>query len=391
MKQYFSLLVLLVFPLAVNAQNGKERLDWSESPLYLSLKEYCKRDIVIKDSSIFLLLDKHNVSLEEIYPAYFSLAGLAERPFPYVMATNNLLSPNEVNQEYSLHRFNQIHMSLKTLLKNKSIEDVYGDIILNNGLMCSKKERLDYYNQDVNEDIVKELQSLYSKWKEITTNYLWEKYVLSQSEKFVEVSNKLDSVLNIRNNRIYKNGVLKKTYGSGHDVETMEIPYIVDGNELVADGLCTIHIDNKQYPNATGEKFKSHTHDIKISLNFKKGVAVSKSFSGVVKNWKEDQKVFDRASGSYFQRKAKMLKAKPVLVKTTKIEQFSDPDMIIPRVYIERLLKFDYIDDSSLADYCKQCLKNPYPYKIKEDLEKIIELPLKKVDLSKIYPEFKSN
>lgn len=390
MKKFLFYVFLSAFPFAVNAQSEKERLDWSNSSLYLSLKEYCKKDFKLNDSTIFSLLDKHGVTLEEVYPSYFSMAGLPTRPYTPMLAKNNLLSPNEVKQELSQHRYNQIHLSLKTLFKNKSIEDIYKDILLQNDLPYSNKEFLDYYQQDANEEIVKELKSLYLKWKEITTNYLWEKYILAQNSKFVEIANMLDSALSKRDNRVLKDGVLKKTYGSGDDIAILEIPYIVKENELVADGLCTIHIINKQYANAKGEKFKSYTHDVKTYLNIKNGVAVSKSFSGFVKNWKEDQKVFDRASGSYVQRRAKMLEAKPVLVKTMNIEQVDDPDLIISREYLERILKFNYISDETLSDFCKQFLKNPYPYKIKEDLEKILELPVKKIDLSKLYPEFKS-
>lgn len=79
-----------------------------------------------------------------------------------------------------------------------------------------------------------------------------------------------------------------------------------------------------------------------------------------------------------------MLEAKPVLVKTMNIEQVDDPDLIISREYLERILKFNYISDETLSDFCKQFLRNPYPYKIKEDLEKILELPVKKIDLSKL-------
>ena len=84
-----------------------------------------------------------------------------------------------------------------------------------------------------------------------------------------------------------------------------------------------------------------------------------------------------------------MLKAKPALIKTEDISKL-DADLIYPREFIERYLKFDYIKDENLFEYCKQCFQHPYPYRIKEDLESITELPLKKIDLSNLYPKFSS-
>lgn len=384
MKHFYLIVILFLFCVAIHAQEEKNRLDWSNSPLYISLKEYCKKDYKVNDSTIFRVFDKYHLNIQDIYSSYYEA-----RPMARIIAENKLIHPGEEKPEYPIDELNGLYFALKSLLKNKSIVDIYWDILLNNGFIYSKKEIPNIYHQDENEEIVKELQSLHAKWKDMTTNNVWEKYALSKSGKFMEVASMLDSVLEIRNNRQFKEGVIKRTYGANDDIKTIEIPYKVVGNELVADGICILTSLNKQYANATGEKYKSHTHNVRIVLKVENGVAVSKSFSGDIKTWNEDNKVYERSKGSHLQKIDKMLKAKPALVKTEDISKL-DADLIYPREFIERFLKIDYIKDENLFEYCKQCLQHPYQYRIKEDLESLTELPLKKIDLSNLYPKFSS-
>ena len=391
MKKIITIVILCVFSLSSYSQDKKTRLDWSKSTKYLSLKKFCNLDLSIQDSLFFKVLDDFKVDFNNIYGAYLNDEGY--RTFGGVgsLYENKLVQPGEEKKDYTLHDLHEMYRVLKFSLRSETTEKLYGRILLETDPLYKSPRgggpntyvtsRL--YQEDKDECIVRELDSLFIRWNEIKDNYLWEKYLLSRNKKFLDVASTLNRALEKRKNRKLENGVFKSKYVTSETkYHTVEVPYKVVGNELVPDGICIYNIVDKQYPNANGGSYKKATMDIKIYIKVVDGVAVSKKFSGIHQLWTPNKRVYDKTKGGFLTKTANTLDAKPVVAKTNDMAKIENPDIILSQSYIDEIMRLSCIDDASLPDYCSRCLRSP------ADLNsyiKIIEaLPIRPIDTSKI-------
>lgn len=370
---------------ASEIQDSIKRHDWSKSHTYVSLKEYCKHDFEIKDTALLHFLDECGVDFKDIYKSYYNKNIL---PFEYYF-----IEPGEEESRYSVEDFDRLH---KTLLRNKnrSIEEIYGYIlreteyiITNGNIEMPRISRL--YQKDKNDENVKELQLLYQQWQNLISDCRWEKYMLSQNEKFKEACSSLRDALDYRNNHPLSNGVyIQDTIDLGSPIPlsftrhygSRQIPYKVVGDALIVDGTCILTYVDDQYPTATGDSYKKYTVNLKMLVKVENGVAVSKTISGVQKWWNKDKKVWNRTKGGILDKTEKTLKAKPVVIKTKNVTKAEDLGSGAEITEILSFLRTSYDDDLSIQKLCKEYLKNPH----NKHCLSLIKMPIKPVDMSRI-------
>lgn len=376
-------------------EDYNQRNDWSKSSLFTSLKEYCRHNFEDNDSVILNFLKDHDIAFEDIYMYY-----LAEDYGYYRNSgVKGLISPNEIQKEYSLERFDELHRAL-LYNKDKTIEDFYGLILkeIDYPLSSSfydnpnvnKAKIHSLFEKDKDSDNVKKLKQLYQQWQSIISDYRWEKYLLSHSKHFKEACSLLSEALDYRKTHALTSGVLKedninmggvvpidisRLYGS------RSIPYKVDGNNLVVDGICTLNYVDEQYDKATGNSFKKYTVNLQMLVKVENGVAVSKTISGEQKWWQEDKRVWDKTKGGLIQKGAKTLEAKPVITKTKKVTKVEDLGFGSEMNEMLKLLHFSGEKDLSVSCLVKKYIQDPKENKI---FLFLIKKPLKSVDISKI-------
>lgn len=287
-----------------------------------------------------------------------------------------------------------LHNYLKNNLKDSVIKNLYGQVLKETGYLKKRdipgiepswsdlKKINALYEKDKNSDNVKELVALYTQWDKMTSDYLWEKYALSENKEFNEACSALNNALEYRRTHPLENGVIRGTVTiSETNHVTKEIPYKVVGDELVVDGTCILNFVDDQYKNANGDWYKKYTMNVKVIIKVEDGIAISKSISGIHKVWSPDKKVWDRTQGGFLEKTANTLDAKPVVVKTNDLSKMENPNIIISQDYIDEYLRFSYEHDVSIYNLCREYLNNPTKSQYFLD---VLKMPLRPIDTSKI-------
>ena len=372
-------------------EDSLQRHDWSGSDLYLGLKIYCLHGIPETTNSNLKLLEKYNVDIEDVYNHYY-------RYYPSEKPTSLLekLPAIRVRNREDIEKidFQPLHNYLRNNVKDSIIKNLYGQVLKEIGYLKkrdipgiepgwndSKKINV-LFEKDKNNDNVKELETLYRQWKNMTSNHLWEKYVLSHDREFDAACTALNNALEYRKSNPLEGGVIREKVNLSETKHvSKEIPYKVVGDELVVDGTCILNFIEDQYKNANGDWYKKYTMNIVVKIIVENGVAISKTFSGIHKVWSPDKRVWDRTKGGFLEKTANTLDAKPVVVKTNDMSKTDNPDIILSQDYINEFLRFSYERDVSIPQLCKEYFKNPSKSKYYLD---ILKMPLRPIDTSKI-------
>lgn len=367
------------------------RSDWSKSDLYLGLKMYCLHGIPEITNNNYKLLEKYNVDIDDIYRHYIGY-------YPYEKPTSILkkLPVIEIQKKSDIENINfqLLHNYLKVNIKDSIIMNLYGQVLKETGYLNKRdipeiepswndlKKIKVLYEKDKNSDNVKELESLYTQWNRMVSDYMWEKYALSINKNFNDACSALNNALEYRKLHPLQSGVIKETVNVSETKHvTKEIPYKVVGDELVVDGTCILNFVDNQYKNANGDWYKKYTMNVKVIIKVENGIAISKSFSGIHKVWSPNKKVWDRTNGGFLEKTANTLDAKPVVVKTNDMSKVENPSIILSQDYINEYLRFSYVRDVSIKNLCKEYLKNPTQSQYYLD---VLKMPLRPIDTSKI-------
>ena len=391
-------------------QRTVNRFDWSKSRIFYYLKEYCYHDFVI-DTELLDFIYSCGLNAEQIvekrmgkdgfYASYYKFNKLPDLPENEANHTNE---NEEIERMSRLKTFHEIHLGLKNVLQEDddsddaeeysvriiTIEQLYAkileeinywpdmsdvpkdDIYTRRGIILSHK-RLEQYDKDKEEKQVKELEWLFSKWKEITSAQLWEKQLLCESSIVSQNVNEIKEALRKKESIPLSSGFLEE--------KGNRIPYKAIDGKLVVDGICTLVYKDEQWPNATGEWYKKYTTNLKLIVKVENGKAVSQTISGIQKWWDENIAVFKNTKGSLLTKAAAMAKAKPVVVRThnvTKIEDLGFGDELgIMHRSLHYILGHAKTEANSLNDLFKAYLLNPSP-----ELLNQIKMPFMSVDVS---------
>ena len=390
-------------------ERNENRFDWSKSKIFYYLKEYCNHDFSISNPELveFIYacgLDAEQVAgrgMDGIYVNYSE--NLPDLPSS---ETNRSDEDEESDRISRLKKFNKIHNGLKTILQEEinldeteetavrviTIKELYrkileeinywpdmsdvskDDIMIRHRWILSNK-RLEQYEKDKDENQVKELELLFSKWQEITSAQLWEKQLLCENGEVLQSVNEIKDALRYKESNPLSPGVLVE---NGN-----RIPYKVIDGKLVVDGLCTLVYKDEQLPNATGDSYcyKKYTTNLKLVVKVVNGKAVSQTISGTQKWWDENKAVFKNTKGSLMAKAAAMANAKPVVVKTHNVTKIEDLGFGVELGIMHRNLKtvlgYASVEANSLNDLLQAYLRKPSPERLNR-----IKKPFMPVDVS---------
>ena len=392
-------------------ERNENRFDWSKSKVFFYLKEYCTHDFSVSHPDVVEFINTCGLEAEQVAGRGMDGIYLYDRFQKLPDLPNNEPNPsNEIEgpDKYQvLKKFNIIHLGLKNILQKEvrldedteetafepiSIKELYKiileeinywpdmsdvsriDIMTRHRWILNDK-RLEQYEKDKDEAQVKELENLFSKWQEITSNQLWEKQLLCENNEVLQSVEELKEALRYKESNPLSPGVLVK---NGN-----RIPYKVVDGKLVVDGLCTLVYKDEQLPNATGDSYcyKKYTTNLKLVVKVVNGKAISQTISGIQKWWDENIAVFKKTKGSLIAKAAAMAKAKPVVIKShnvTKIEDLGFGDELgMMHRQLNCVLGYASVEANSLNDLYKEYLLSPSPEKLNR-----IKKPFMPVDIS---------
>lgn len=388
---------------------NENRFDWSKSKVFFYLKKYCNHDFSIGNPDLVEFVS--TCGLEAGQVAGRGMDGI------YINYSKNLpdLPSSETNRSGEdeesdsisrLKKFNTIHNGLKNILQEDinldeteetvvrvitikelyrkileeinywpDMSDVSKDDIMFRYRWILNEKRLEQYEKDKDENQVKELENLFSKWQEITSAQLWEKQLLCENSEVLQSVENLKEALQYKKNNPLSSGVLEK---NGN-----RIPYKAIDGKLVVDGLCTLVYKDEQLPNATGDSYcyKKYTTNLKLVVKVVNGKAISQTISGTQKWWDENIAVFKNTKGSLMAKAAAMANAKPVVVKTHNVTKIEDlgfgAELGIMHRNLSGVLGHASVEANSVTDLYREYLLSPSPEKLNR-----IKMPFMPVDIS---------
>lgn len=424
MKKYW-ILLLVVLSLNTFAQENERllrnyrdyrernenRFDWSKSRVFFYLKEYCNHDFSVSHPDVVEFINTCGLEAGQVAGRGMDGIYFNHRFQKLPDLPNNETNPSNVNERSDRHqilkKFNIIHLGLKNILQKEvqldedkeetafetiSIKELYkiileeinywpdmsdvskDDIMFRYHWILSDK-RLEQYEKDKDENQVKELENLLSKWQEITSNQLWEKQLLCENSEVLKSVEELKEALRYKESNPLSPGVLVK--------KGNRIPYKVIDGKLVVDGLCTLVYKDEQFPNATGDSYcyKKYTTNLKLVVKVVNGKAISQTISGTQKWWDENIAVFKKTKGSLIAKAAAMAKAKPVVIKSHNVTKIEDlgfgAELGIMHGELSSVLGYASVEANSLNDLYKEYLLSPSPEKLNR-----IKKPFMPVDIS---------
>ena len=372
------------------------RNNWSDSEIYLGLRLYCLQTIPPIDKEILEMIEKYDVDKKKAYN-HFVLYSDAVKPST-IIENASVIKSNPSDEELASLKNINIH-GLRNFLKQKmsdinSLRELYFAILKENDYNVSRRLIPDYddysdirsrpskydfiWEQEKTNPKVVELDRLYSQWKEIEKERGWDYYYLSKNTRFNKACADINEAIDYRKNNPLTGGVYK--------TETIEVPYKVVDDKLVVDGLCTIIFVNDQNPNATGDRYKKRTSNLKMVVKVDNGIAVNKVFTGTQKTWMPDENVYKRTKGGFLEKTAATLAAKPVVVKTINVADVAEhvEYKIVQDNMLDELV-FSKDPDVSLQHLCKSYLEGASEKGQEDWYLKKIKMPLQPVDVSKVY------
>ena len=364
---------------------------WFDSDIYLGLKLYCMQDVPPMDKECSEMIEKYGVDKLKAYN-HFVKEAQPINPTDFVRASIGKKDPTDEDLA-SIKGLDVIGLQSflnKALIHTRDLEFLYRLVLKEMGYNTSHdamipdyidnylQNKFDFvFSQEKNKPKLKELDSLFHKWKEIVKSRIWDYYQLSESRGFKKACANIKEALEYRKNHPLADGV----YNVGNE----QVPCKVFDDKLVVDGICILTEVDDQYPHATGDWYKKRTSNLKMVVKVENGVAVSKKFSGTQKVWMPDENVFKRTQGSFIQKTAKTLAAKPVVVKTINVADvahYFDFKIIQDRI-LDRLV-FYRDPDASLSHLCKCYLEGDSEYGNDDWYLERIKLPIQSVDISKV-------
>ena len=367
------------------------RNKWFDSDIYLGLKLYCMQDVPTMDNECSEMIEKYGVDKLKAYNHFVKEApsvmptGIIHATFGKKVPTNEELASIKELDVIGLQSF------LNKKLNNiDNLRRLYSSVLEEMGYNLSIRSITPGYNehkyiskldflidQEENKPKLKELDSLFHKWKEIMKSHVWDYYQLSKSSGFKKACANIKEALEYRKNHPLADGVYK--------VGDEQVPCKVLDDKLVVDGICTLTAVDDQYPHATGDWYKKRTSNFKMVVKVENGVAVSKKFSGTQKVWMPDENVYKRTQGSTIQKTAKTLAAKPVVVKTINVADVAHYlDFKIAQDRMLDRLVFYRDTDTSLSHLCKCYLEGESAMGNDDWYLERIKLPIQPVDISKV-------